>query len=116
MVESFEYSDEGKAAFPSKERVAEMVKDFTPLLFANASLGGKGSDIAFHPGKGSAAREGVAAGRDGALIFNDADNKEFLRLESGGKAFVQGELVADNKGVYDAFVEWLKVDCGFVNL
>ena len=44
---------------------------------------------------------------DGAILFQDAEGVEFLRLETDGRAFVRGELIATNEDVFKVFASWV---------
>ena len=37
-----------------------------------------------------------------------SEANEVLRFNEDGKVFVRGELVDDNKAIYEAFKEWLE--------
>lgn len=43
----------------------------------------------------------------GKFTFFTAANREWMRLEPDGRAFVNGELVATNVEVYERFAEWV---------
>ena len=67
---------------------------------------GKGGDIIFQPGRGGR-YPGEPPGLDGAILFQDAEGVEFLRLETDGRAFVRGELIATNEDVFKVFAGWV---------
>ena len=67
---------------------------------------GDGGNIIFRPGRG-ARGSGEPPGLDGAILFQDAEGVEFLRLETDGRAFVQGELIATNEDVFKVFASWV---------
>ena len=77
---------------------------------APSLAGGPGGDIRFYPGKGGRVRD--VDGEDGAIILFDAQENEWLRLESDGRAFVRGELVETNVEVWRAFRGWLGAATG----
>jgi len=66
---------------------------------------GKGGDVIFKPGAGA-----PPEGRDGAFVFEDAKGTEVMRIESGGKFYING-VMANAPGceplIYAAFKIWL---------
>lgn len=68
----------------------------------------KGGNVIFRPGRGYREGSPVALDQDGALIFEDAQNTEVIRIASDGD-FVRGVKMADGgRGLYEAMREWLK--------
>lgn len=84
---------------------------------AEKPKGGRGGDMTFGAGAGSATGEYMAPGDHGSLIFflqnpePGEPKNEALRLEATGEVFVNGKQVdqADGRLVYGAFKAWLTV-------
>lgn len=43
----------------------------------------------------------------GHLVFMGVGAEEYVRFEPGGKVYVRGELVDDNKEIYEQIKRWL---------
>lgn len=69
-----------------------------------------GGDVILKPGRGGIPRRAASdceSPRDGSIVFQDANDQELMRLESGGKIYIRGTQVDDDDRVYATFLEWL---------
>ena len=92
--------------------MADSDKNFDPL---NMPLGDPmeikptsqdGGDVVFIGGK-PGYEAGLPAGKPGSIIFKLTDGVEVMRIAGDGKCFVNGNLVANDKDIFDSFSRWL---------
>ena len=85
LEESNRVSDDGFIALPPEDKAK----------FA-------GGNMTFSPGNGAPS---------GSIVFELADGSEMMRFDDDGKAFVRGEQVDDNQGIYMHFRRWMQLAC-----
>ena len=80
----------------------------------DGQTGVDGGNVIFTPSKTGPtdvrrfmAGKATGDGKDGAVIFLAADGDEVIRLESGGRVLVRGELCDDNPEICAVFRAWL---------
>lgn len=71
------------------------------------NMGGKGGNVTLRPGKGADATPDADAGYDGAIIFENADGTQAIRLDPDGKIFVGRELVDNDMAAWLALRKWI---------
>jgi len=65
-----------------------------------------GGDLIFTGG--APGREpNLPVGKPGNIIFKLANDIEVMRIAGDGKCFVNGNLVANDKDIFDSFSKWL---------
>ena len=69
---------------------------------------GYGGNITLMAGKGGGEHTHDGPPRGGYIAFNLPDGTQYLRIDSDGKCFVKGALVATDVEVHTGFVNWLR--------
>jgi hypothetical protein len=63
----------------------------------------KGGDLVLRAGAGLSKYKQA----NGSIKFQLGDGTDYLVIDGDGNAFVRGELVGNNKAVFEAFSEWV---------